>query len=139
MHPCAILEEMGVTTLSPQRPVILVVDDDEDTRSMYALALEEAGYIVEVAEDGERAVAAACVERPTLIVMDLSMPGIDGFMATRALRALRELDSIYIMVLSAFTDEGSRTRAAAAGCNEFLAKPMLPKALVERVRTALAA
>ena len=128
-----------MTGAQTSKPLVLIVDDDEDTRQMYAQALEDAGYIVDVAGDGEQAVSSACAGRPRLIVMDLSMPGIDGFIALRALRALRELDSIYIIVLSGFTDEGSRAKATAAGCNEFLSKPMLPSTLVDRVRLALAA
>ena len=120
-----------------ERALVLVVEDYEDTRDMYAAALEGAGYVVEVAEDGERAIAAACRERPALIVMDLGMPGLDGFMAIRALRALPELDSVFILVLSAHTDTQSRDRAREAGGDAFLAKPMLPGDLVRCVSETL--
>ncbi len=120
------------------RPLVLIVDDYEDTRDMYAAELESAGYLVEVADDGEKAMLAACAERPALIVMDLGMPNIDGFMAIRAVRALPELDSVYIMVLSALDDDNSRQRAKEAGCDEYLTKPMIPQDLVRRVRSAIA-
>jgi len=120
-----------------ERPLILVVDDYEDTRDMYAEALEGNGYVVEVAECGEGAVLSACVNRPALVVMDLSMPGIDGFMAIRAIRALPELDSTYIMVVSGSADEATRQRAKTAGCDTFIAKPLLPDELVGRIRSVL--
>ena len=104
---------------------------------MYAAELESAGYLVEVADDGEKAMLAACADRPALIVMDLGMPNIDGFTAIRAVRALPELDSVYIMVLSALDDEVSRRRAEEAGCDEYLTKPMVPVELGKRVRNAI--
>ena len=122
---------------SADRPLVLIVDDYEDTRDMYAAELERAGYLVEVADDGEKAMLAACADRPALIVMDLGMPNIDGFTAIRAVRALPELDSVYIMVLSALDDEVSRRRAKEAGCDEYLTKPMIPVDLVSRVRRAI--
>lgn len=128
-----------VTRTAPtsERPLVLIVDDYEDTRDMYAAELESAGYLVEVADDGEKAMLAACADRPALIVMDLGMPNIDGFTAIRAVRALPELDSVYIMVLSALDDDVSRRRAKEAGCDEYLTKPMLPVDLVSRVRRAI--
>ena len=128
-----------VTRTAPrsERPLVLIVDDYEDTRDMYAAELENAGYLVEVADDGERAMLAACADRPALIVMDLGMPNIDGFTAIRAVRALPELDSVYIMVLSALDDDVSRRRAKEAGCDEYLTKPMLPADLVKAVRRVI--
>lgn len=128
-----------VTRTAPrsERPLVLIVDDYEDTRDMYAAELENAGYLVEVADDGERAMLAACADRPALIVMDLGMPNIDGFTAIRAVRALPELDSVYIMVLSALDDDVSRRRAKEAGCDEYLTKPMLPVDLVKAVRRVI--
>lgn len=127
------------TSPSSERPLVLIVDDYEDTRDMYAAELESAGFLVEVADDGEKAMLAACADRPTLIVMDLGMPNIDGFTAIRAVRALPELDSVYIMVLSALDDEVSRRRASEAGCDEYLTKPMIPGDLVDHVRRAIEA
>ena len=126
------------TTDAREQPLILVVDDYEDTRDMYAEALEGDGYVVEVAECGEGAVLAACVNRPALVVMDLAMPGIDGFMAIRAIRALPELDSIYILVVSGSDDPSTRSRAKTAGCDTFLAKPLLPEELVGHIRSLIA-
>lgn len=123
--------------LSADRPLVLIVDDYEDTRDMYAAELEGAGFLVEVADDGEKAMLAACADRPAVIVMDLGMPNIDGFTAIRAVRALPELDSVYIMVLSALDDESSRLRAQEAGCDEYHTKPMIPADLVGHVRRAI--
>ena len=125
-----------VPAVSPAR--ILVVDDYEDTRELYALTLQDEGFAVDVASCGETAVLAACASRPTLVVMDLSMPGLDGFTAIRAIRALPELDSVYILVVSGNTDEATRQRAKAAGCDSFLSKPLLPDALVRRIRSLIA-
>jgi CheY-like chemotaxis protein len=126
------------TNCSQPRAIILIVDDAQDTRDIYAEALESQGYLVEVAECGETAVLAACVNRPTLIVMDLTMPGLDGFIAIRAIRALPELDSVYITVVSGSDDEETRERARAAGGDAFFPKPFLPVDLIHHVNSTLA-
>ncbi|HVH43682.1 MAG TPA: response regulator [Labilithrix sp.] len=118
-------------------PVILVVDDMEDNRDLVAMVLDRSGYTVEVAVDGVDAVERARTVRPSIIVMDLAMPNMDGFDATRAIRAIPELGSVHIIAFSAFTDVVSVQRALAAGCNEVMAKPCTPDALVARVEAAL--
>jgi CheY-like chemotaxis protein len=119
-------------------PLVLVVDDNEDNREIYAASLRHSGYAVEVACDGEEALTVARRLRPAIVVMDLGMPGMDGWDAIAALRAAPETRATYVIVVSGFADATSRKRARDVGCDEFLAKPCLPKALLERVSTVLA-
>jgi two-component system, cell cycle response regulator DivK len=114
--------------------LVLVVDDNEDNRDIYAASLRHSGYEVETASDGEEAVDVARKLRPAVVVMDLGMPGMDGWDAIAALRATPETRNTYVMVVSGFADTTSRKRARDAGCDEFLAKPCLPKVLIERIK-----
>lgn len=130
---------MGARKIESNRsPLVLVVDDNEDNRDIYATSLEHAGYSVEVACDGEDALAVARRTQPSIVVMDLGMPGMDGWEAIAELRATPETRDTYIIVVSGFADTTSRKRAREAGCDEFLAKPCLPKVLIERVKDVLA-
>lgn len=114
--------------------LVLVVDDYEDTRLLYVEHLQDAGFRVAVAGDGQEAVAMALSLRPDAIVMDLSMPRLDGWDATRKIRADSGMASTYIIALSALDGEISRGMAFDAGCNDFVAKPFLASALVEVIR-----
>jgi two-component system, cell cycle response regulator DivK len=118
-------------------PLVLVVDDNEDNRDIYAASLRHKGYSVEVASDGEEALAIARRLRPAIVVMDLGMPGMDGWDAIAALRATPETRNTYVIVVSGFADTTSRKRAREAGCDEFIAKPCLPKVLIERIADVL--
>ena len=119
-------------------PLVLVVDDNEDNRDIYATSLEHAGYEVEIACEGAEALSIARRAHPAIIVMDLGMPGMDGWDAIAELRATIETRDTYVIVVSGFADTTSRKRARDAGCDEFLAKPCLPKVLLERVTKILA-
>jgi CheY-like chemotaxis protein len=114
--------------------LVLVVDDYEDTRELYEVCLLEAGFRVATASDGEAAVALALSLRPDAIVMDLSMPVLDGWDATRRIRAEAGLKEIYIVALSASDGEASRAMAFDAGCDDFISKPFQPQGLVEVLR-----
>ena len=118
-------------------PLVLVVDDNEDNREIYAASLRHSGYAVEVASDGEEAVDVARRLRPAIVVMDLGMPGMDGWDAIAALRSTPDTRATYVIVVSGFADTTSRKRAREAGCDEFLAKPCLPKVLLERIAHVL--
>ena len=118
-------------------PLVLVVDDNEDNREIYAASLRHSGYPVEVACDGEEALDIARRLQPAIVVMDLGMPGMDGWEAIAALRATPETKNTYVIVVSGFADTTSRKRARDAGCDEFLAKPCLPKVLLERITDVL--
>jgi two-component system, cell cycle response regulator DivK len=115
---------------------ILVVEDFEDTRYMIKVWLELKGHNVTEAVNGQQAIEIAPIERPNLILMDLNMPGIDGFAATRQILEQSETQSIPVIAVSAHLGQEWRDKAIAAGCLEFLAKPVDFKkleALIERV------
>lgn len=111
--------------------LVLIADDYEDTRLLYAEHLEESGFRVVDAADGEQAVALALSLRPDAIVMDLSMPKLDGWDAIRRIRADERMAGVYIIALSAMESELSREMAFDAGCNDFIAKPFLAEALAQ--------
>jgi len=106
------------------KKVFLVVEDFEDSRFMMRRLLEMAGYTVLEASDGEEAVKLALQERPELILMDLSLPKLDGLAATRQIRRLRGLGKVPIVAVSAHDAPESRDEALAAGCNEYVTKPI---------------
>jgi CheY-like chemotaxis protein len=104
--------------------LFLVVEDFEDSRFMMRRLLEMAGYSVLEASDGEQAVKMAVDERPALILMDLSLPKLDGLAATRQIRQQKGLKKVPILAVSAHDSPESRTEALAAGCNEYVTKPI---------------
>jgi two-component system cell cycle response regulator DivK len=114
-------------------PLILVVEDFDDAREMYRDYLEFAGFRVETARDGREAIEKARALQPDLILMDLSLPGIDGWEATRLLKAAPETRQIIIIALSAHALATEGERARAAGCDGFIAKPCLPPDLVHEI------
>jgi CheY-like chemotaxis protein len=118
-----------------RRKTIMVVDDYEGMRQAAHLALETLGYRVVEASDGEDAVELAQAELPDLILMDLSMPHLDGFGAIHRIRRLLGLRNVPVIAFSAHTAKEVREDALAAGCREFLTKPVnleILKAAVER-------
>ena len=102
----------------------LVVEDFEDSRFMMRRLLEMAGYNVLEASDGEQAVKIAVEARPVLILMDLSLPKLDGLSATRQIRQKRGLKAVPIVAVSAHDSPQSRTEALEAGCDEYVTKPI---------------
>jgi two-component system cell cycle response regulator DivK len=119
---------------------ILYVEDNEDNVYMLKMRLELLGeFEVLVAQDGENGCAMAAAESPDLILMDLEMPGIDGWEATRRLKTNSVTRDIPIIALSAHALAGSREKAMAAGCDEFDTKPIEFNRLVATIRRVLAA
>jgi CheY-like chemotaxis protein len=116
---------------------VLVVDDNEDNREIYASSLRHAGFEVEIACDGEEALVVARRFQPEFVIMDLGMPVMDGWAAIRGLRDHPDTKNAYVIVVSGFADSQSRLRATEAGCNEFLAKPCLPRDLTACITRAL--
>jgi CheY-like chemotaxis protein len=102
----------------------LVVEDFEDSRFMMRRLLEMAGYEVLEASDGEQAVQMAVEVKPALILMDLSLPKLDGLAATREIRQKKGLKRIPIVAVSAHDSPESRTEALQAGCDEYVTKPI---------------
>ena len=103
---------------------ILVADDHSDTRRVVRWMLEQKGYAVIEAADGQQAVATAMSHRPDLILMDLLMPVVDGFDAVRRLREHEELRGVPVIVMTARDAATSRDRADGLGCNQYLSKPL---------------
>ena len=119
-------------------PLILVVDDFLDNRQMYAEYLAFSGLRVEEAENGHEALEKAFAMLPDLIVMDLSLPGIDGWEATRRLKADPRTKRIPVIALTGHALAGHSKGAMDAGCDAFITKPCLPERLLEEVRKTLA-
>src|SRR5215831_11587898 len=115
-------------------PLILVVDDYQDAREMYAEYLQYSGFRVAEAGTGNEALAKAFELKPDLILMDLSLPGMDGWEATRHLKADERTRHIPIIVLTGHAVAGNARDARKAGADAFLAKPCLPEMLVEKVQ-----
>lgn len=120
-------------------PRILLVEDEQVNREMFRRRLAARGFDVLTAEDGERAVELTAAERPELVLMDLGLPGIDGWEATRRLKANPQTASIPIIALSAHATTDAKEKAFAAGCVEFETKPVQMDRLVAKVQAALAA
>lgn len=118
-------------------PVVLVVDDFVDNREMYVEYLEHVGFRVLEASDGAGAIAIARAEKPSVIVMDLSLPGIDGWEATRVIKSDPTTRDIAVIVLTGHAEAKSKERAIAAGCDAFVTKPCLPSDVAEEVRRHL--
>jgi CheY-like chemotaxis protein len=120
-------------------PLVLVVDDYADAREMYAESLLVIGCRVEEASNGVEAVDKARTLRPDVILMDLSLPGIDGWEATRRLKADDRTRHIPVVALTGHAPAHAADLARSAGCDRLLIKPALPDQVVAEVRRALAA
>ena len=108
----------------PEDLTILVVEDYEDASLAMRLALEDQGYRILEASDGEQAVEVAAREHPDIILMDLQLPVLDGLDATRRIRAVPELQETVIVAITAHNEGDYRALALAAGCNAFVSKPI---------------
>jgi CheY-like chemotaxis protein len=114
-------------------PRILLVEDYDDAREMYRDYLEFSGFRVDTARDGHEALKKARAQMPDLILMDLSLPGLDGWEATRILKNDPSTSHLMVVALSAHALAAEGERARAAGCDGFIAKPCLPHELVEQM------
>ena len=103
---------------------VLLVEDVEDTRLFMRLALEDQGFIVFEAEDGHAAVASAVRDTPDVILMDLTLPRMDGFAAAKLMRENRELQDVPIIAVTAHQETGFRSDAKASGFNAYVTKPI---------------
>jgi CheY-like chemotaxis protein len=113
-----------MTAHNDAQPTIMVVDDDDDIRQMMRVLLEEDGYSVLEAENGQQAIDIARSASPDLILMDLSMPVLDGLTATRRMREIDRVSEVPIIAITAHDSPEHRTNASAAGINEYLTKPI---------------
>ena len=116
---------------------VLVVDDSPDARALYGEYLEFCGFRVETAADGEEAIAKARAQWPSVILMDLAMPRMDGWEAVKQLKQDPQTKGIPLIMLTAHAFQEHRDRAAQVGADAFLAKPVLPDQLAAEIRRVL--
>ena len=116
---------------------ILVVEDQEDNRQIIRDMLAATDYQVTEAESGEAALAVVSVQRPDLILMDIQLPGIDGYEVTRRIKADPALRSITIIAVTSYALSGEEQKARAAGCDEYVPKPYSPRQLLAKIRQYL--
>jgi two-component system cell cycle response regulator DivK len=116
---------------------ILLVEDNEMNRDMLSRRLERRGYQVAIAVDGEQGVAVARSEAPDLILMDMSLPVLNGWEAARRLKAASETQAIPIIALTAHAMVGDREKATEAGCDDFDTKPVEFQRLLEKIEALL--
>ena len=121
----------------PDAPLVLVVDDFEDNRAMYVEYLQFQGLRVAEAVNGEEAVERAIALLPAVIIMDLSLPVMDGWEATRRIKGDPRTKHIKVVALTGHAEPAHAKRARDAGCDDFVAKPCLPESLLAKVREHL--
>lgn len=123
---------------SGESPLVLIVDDYQDARELYSEYLSSSGFRGAEAQDGAEAVRKALELRPAVILMDLSLPGMDGWEATRRLRSDERTRLIPIVALTGHALAAHSDDARDAGCDAFMTKPCLPDAVVDEVKRMLA-
>jgi two-component system cell cycle response regulator DivK len=134
-HPGqAVEQQMGPPRMTKR---ILVIEDQADNRQILSDLLTNEGYQVIEARDGEEGVKAATVERPDLILMDIQLPLLDGYEATRRIKADPALSAIPIIVVTSYSLGGDEAKARAAGCDDFVPKPFSRHQLLAKVREHL--
>ena len=116
---------------------ILVVEDHEDNRRILRDLLSATGYEMIKAEDGVQGVARAKAERPDLILMDIQLPVLDGYEATREIKADPALAGIPVIVVTSYALSGDEGKAFAAGCDAYVTKPYSPRELLAKIREFL--
>jgi CheY-like chemotaxis protein len=122
---------------APDRPVVLLAEDFEDARELYRDYLEYSGFTVRTANNGREAVEQAEALQPDIILMDASMPVLDGWQATRVLKQNPATKHIPVLALTAHAFDDARREAKDVGCDDFVTKPCLPDDLVTRIRALL--
>jgi two-component system cell cycle response regulator DivK len=116
---------------------ILVVEDQEDNRQILRDLLTFSGYEITEATDGVEALAAVAKRRPDLILMDIQLPVMDGYEATRRIKADPATSDIPVIVVTSYALSGDEAKARAAGCDDYVAKPYSPRALLAKIREYL--
>ena len=116
---------------------ILVIEDQEDNRRIVRDLLTSVGYEIIEAVTGDDGVSAAAAHVPDLILMDIQLPGLDGYEATRRIKANPALYHIPIIAVTSYALSGDDVKAFEAGCNGYVAKPFSPRALLAKIREYL--
>ncbi len=123
--------------MDPSAPRVLVVDDDEAVRTLASWQLESDGFAVDQAGDGAEALTAIAVDRPDLVVLDLTMPGVGGLDVLRRVRTAAATETLPVIVLSGRSGETDRIVGLDLGADDYLVKPFSPGELAARVRSVL--
>jgi two-component system, cell cycle response regulator DivK len=131
------MDEPGRAAPRRTRPLILIAEDQADLRQLYAQELTMSGFDVIEAENGADAISHTADRTPDVVLMDLSLPVLDGWEATRRLKADARTAHIPVVALTAHDGSGELQRATRAGCDWFVPKPCLPHDLIEEVRRVL--
>lgn len=118
--------------------LILVIEDQEDNRRILRDLLTSRGYRIIEATDGLAGVESAGAHRPDLILMDIQLPGIDGYEATRRIKADPNLNGIPVIAVTSYALSGDDQKAFAAGCDDYIAKPFSPRKLLAKIEHYLA-
>ncbi|HJZ30646.1 MAG TPA: response regulator [Hyphomicrobiaceae bacterium] len=118
---------------------VLIVEDQEDNRAILRDLLSTSGYELIEATNGEEGVALAESKRPDLILMDVQLPIMDGYEATRRIKGNVELKSIPVIAVTSYALSGDEAKAQAAGCDGYVAKPFSPRQLLAKIREYLPA
>ena len=116
---------------------ILVVEDQEDNRRILRDLLGNAGFELIEAESGEDALSAVMTRRPDLILMDIQLPQMDGYEATRRIKSNPDMKAVPIIAVTSYALAGDDAKAQAAGCSAYVSKPFSPRALLAKVREYL--
>lgn len=116
---------------------VLVVEDDAQNSYLIRFILEQSGYEVLLAGDGEQALEAAHSEKPDIVLMDILLPKMDGYEATRRMRQDPALKSVPVIALTAYSMKGDRERILAAGCDGYISKPIDPENFVTEMESFL--
>ena len=116
---------------------VLVIEDQEDNRRIVRDLLATAGYEILEAVTGEEVVVAAEASRPDLILMDIDLPGLNGYETTRQIKANPTLAKIPIIAVTSYALSGDDQKAFAAGCDAYVTKPFSPRALLAKIREYL--
>ncbi|HEY2244587.1 MAG: response regulator [Xanthobacteraceae bacterium] len=116
---------------------ILVVEDQPDNRQIIRDMLADTGYEIAEAENGEEALAAIAKQRPDLILMDIQLPVMDGYAATRRIKTDPALKSIPVIAVTSYALSGEEKKAREAGCDDYVPKPYSPRQLLAKIRQYL--
>ncbi len=116
---------------------ILVVEDNENNLYMMRFLLEGNGYLVVEARDGVEGVKLAAIEKPDIILMDMQLPLLDGYEATKQIKANEEINKIPIIALTSYAMVGDREKTLKAGCNDYIEKPINPETILTKIEQYL--
>lgn len=133
------MDELRGDRLQRDRPLVLIVEDQCDLRQLYVQALTMSGFSVIEAGNGAEAITHTSEQFPDVVIMDLSLPVVDGWEATRRLKGDSRTQHIPVVALTAHDGSGELQRATRAGCDWFVPKPCQPHDLIEEVRRVIGA